>query len=257
MGRSIPGYDAHRAWENVSASFNELRGDFGPHVSYGPFAPAEDELALLGALDDLVVLDLGCGGGHNTVQFARHGAQVIALDFSARQIAAAQEAARSQGAQASFLLDRAETLSQVADASVDLVFSAGVLLYVEEIEACLASCRRVLHKSGRLVFSVDHPFRGCFYDSETQELAGYPERSYYESRPRAWRFAGNHVLMRTFDRPLSMWADLLTEAGFRMQRLVEPPTPQDLLDELFPADSALAGLRNIPHTLIIVAGSKE
>jgi len=257
MRRSSSRYDSHTAWEDASAAFNELRGDLGPHVSYGPFAPAEDELALLGPLSDLAVLDLGCGGGYNTVQFARRGAQVIALDFSARQIAAAQNAARAHGVQASFVLDRAETLSHILDASVDLVFSAGVLPYVAEIEACLAACQRVLRGPGRLVFSIDHPVRSCFYDCETQELTGYPERSYYESRPRSWLFANTHVLMRTFDRPLSLWVDLLIGAGFHVRRLVEPPVPPHWLDELFPADSALAALRNIPHTLIIVADASD
>jgi len=191
------------------------------------------------------------------VQLARRGAHVLALDFSARQIAAARETVRSHGVHASFLLDHAETLSQVVDASVDLVFSAGVLPYVDDIEACLASCRRVVRTSGRLVFSIDHPFRNCFFDSETQELIGYPDRSYFESRPRAWNFANTHVLMHTFDRPVSRWIDLLVDAGFYVQRVVEPPVPRDVLNELFPADSALAGLRNIPHTLIVVAEARE
>ena len=248
--------DPQLAWDRAASAYNELRRDLGAHVSYGPFAPEEDELALLGPLAGRTVLDLGCGPGHNAVHFARRGASVIGLDFSPQQIAAARRTAQRHNIHATFLLDRAESLGQVADASIDLIFSAGVFAYIARIEQCLAQCRRVLRPQGSLVFSLDHPFRACFYDAETQELLGYPERSYFDAAPRAWPFANSGVRMVSYERPVSAWADLLHAAGFQVQRLLEPPAPLDLLDELFPADSALAGLRNIPHTLIVVAQAR-
>ncbi len=111
----------------------------------------------------------------------------------------------------------------------------------------------MLRPAGRLVISLDHPFRGCFYDAENQELTSYPAQSYFDAAPRPWPFADTGATMRTLERPVSAWVDLLHEAGFAVQRLLEPPAPPDLLDELFPVDGALAGLRNIPHTLILVA----
>ncbi len=63
--------DPQLAWDRAASAYNELRRDLGAHVSYGPFAPEEDELALLGPLTGRTVLDLGCGPGHNTVHFAR------------------------------------------------------------------------------------------------------------------------------------------------------------------------------------------
>lgn len=253
MGQPPTEYAANQAWEDASATFNELRGGPGAHISYGSFAPSEEDLRLLGPLEGLTVLDLGCGGGQDTVQFAQRGALVVAVDFSAQQLAVAQELARSCSVRAAFLLDRAETLNQVSSASVDLIFSAGVFQYVEEIRSCLAACRRVLRARGQLVFSVDHPFRGCFYDSETQELTSYPDRSYFDAGPRSWNFAETGAVMRTYERPVSIWIDLLHEAGFRIRRLLEPPAPPDLLEELFPHDGPLAALRNIPHTLIVSA----
>lgn len=245
--------DLQQAWDRASAAYLELRAEHGSHISYGPFAPGEDELALLGPLDGLSVLDLGCGGGQNAVRFAQHGAAVIGLDFSPRQIDIARETARRHGVDAAFVLDRAETLSQVADASVDLVFSAGVFPYITDIGACLSHCRRVLRPAGRLVFSLDHPVRGCFYDAETQELTGYPDRSYFDARPRTWTLADSGAIMRTVERSVSAWVDLLLDAGFQVRRLLEPQAPLELLDELFPSDGALAALRNIPHTIIVAA----
>jgi len=53
-------------------------------------------------------------------------------------------------------------------------------------------------------------------------------------------------------RPLSHWIDDLLQAGFRLEKLIEPPTPVAILDDLWPLDSPLAPIRNIPHTVILV-----
>ena len=55
-------------------------------VSYGPDCPTEAELRLLGRLDGQRVLELGCGGGPNSVAMAKQGAKVISVDSSAEQL---------------------------------------------------------------------------------------------------------------------------------------------------------------------------
>lgn len=242
-----------QAWNRVSAAYLS-DGPIEPHaISYGPLSPSDDELQLLENVRGHAVLDLGCGGGENTVRFAELGARVTALDFSQGQLDRAKRRARKLGAEIHFVLDNVETLSTIPDSSQDLVFCTHVFPYVEQIENALISCRRVLRPDGRIVMSMDHPFRTCFIDIDSSDLTNYPERSYFATKARTWPFAESGVMMKSFDRSIGEWIDLLSETGFRLVRLVEPRPPSQALDDFFPVDGPLAPLRNIPHTLILTA----
>lgn len=254
--------EAQQAWNQVSDAFLRDRSLSGS-IEYGPLCPLEDELRLIadvvGDLSGLAVLDAGCGGGENAVRFARMGADVTALDFSERQLARAREVASEAGVAIRFVLGDIESLAEVTPASQDLIFSANAFPYIEDIRRALASCGRVLKPGARLIASLDHPFRSCFYDTASDdaassELTNYAEQSYFDSSARLWRFDGTATTMRSYDRPVGHWIDMLRDAGLPLIRLLEPLVPPDILDVHFPIDGPLASLRNIPHTLILVAG---
>src|SRR5690349_12996080 len=65
-------------------------------VSYGPEMPGERELRLLGDVKGKRVLELGCGTGQAAIVLARKGAHAIAIDASARQLAAARRFAERE-----------------------------------------------------------------------------------------------------------------------------------------------------------------
>ena len=255
MIEPTPGRSAQQAWNEVSAEYNDGRQDVASSISYGPLCPSDHELQLLGDLTGLAVLDAGCGGGQNAIRFSLLGANVTALDFSQEQLAHARRTASAQDVKIKFLHTDVETLGGVPDDSVDLIFAANVLPYVERVDVAFASIRRALKPEGRFVVSLDHPLRTCFIDDESSGLTNYPERSYFSKEPRIWPFDGTGTVMRSFDRSTGEWVDRLRAAGIPLIRLLEPPVPQDVLDDLFPADGPLASLRNIPHTLILVAGA--
>jgi hypothetical protein len=104
-----------------------------------------------------------------------------------------------------------------------------------------------------LVVSVDHPMRNCFFDDEDEELTITPVRDYHPASIMRWTFPETETRLQTVHRPVSAWCDLMTAAGLRLCRLVEPPAPRDVLDATWPADGALAPLRHVPQVLIIVA----
>ncbi len=54
---------------------------------YGPLAPTEDRLQLLGDIDGLRVLEVGCGSGHSLLYLAQRGAaELWGLDLAPAQI---------------------------------------------------------------------------------------------------------------------------------------------------------------------------
>ena len=240
------------AWDRASATYLERRGDRVDAVAYGNLAPTDLELGLLGELRGLRVLDLGCGGGHNAVACALVGAQVVGVDLSKTQLLAAQALADEHDVVVAWHHAGGLSLEGLVGVPFDLVLAIQVLPYVEEPAALLHAIHALVRPGGRLVVSIDHPLRNCFFDAEMDEFTPYPARSYFDNDPIEWRFEPD-VPMVAHHQPLGQWVEWLLEAGWQLRRLIEAPAPQTVCDELWPEDSPLSPLRMIPHTAILVA----
>jgi arsenite methyltransferase len=102
------------------------------------------------------ILDLGCGGGIDTILAARRtgpSGRVIALDFLPEMLERTASAAQEAG------LENVETLEgeleaiPVSDASLDLIISNGVINLSPRKARVMAECARVLRSGGRLCVS--------------------------------------------------------------------------------------------------------
>lgn len=113
----------------------------GNHLAFADIEPGD------------TVLDLGCGGGIDTILAARRtgpGGRVIGLDFLPEQLERTARAAADAG------LENVETLEgeieaiPLADSSVDHVVSNGVINLSPRKSRVLAECARVLRPGGKL-----------------------------------------------------------------------------------------------------------
>ena len=252
----MPPADLRAAWNRLSAPYQQRHQIPTHSAHYGPWAPLEDDLRLLGDVRGQRILELGCGGGQCAVAFARQGAQVAAIDLSDAQLAFARALAAQEQVAVAFVQGTVEDLSAFASESQDILFSAYAFQYVADMPRCLAECARVLRPGGRLVFSLDHPFRDCFFDAEDDEMAVFPVRSYFDGAAMHWRWDGDaNLAMTSHHHTIAQWVEMLTTAGFRLLRLLEPAPPEEMLDEIWPSDDALSALRLIPQTIIFVAES--
>ncbi len=245
--------DQRMAWNAVSGAYQKLHEHSTLRVSYSAWAPPESDLQLLGNVAGRHILDLGCGGGQNSIALARQGALVTGVDLSEMQIVHARQLAVANAVGVEFMLGNGEELDAFAGGAWDVVFSSNTFPYIADMSRCLAGCAHVLRHGGQLVFSLDHPARACFFDEETGELLPYPGRSYFDESPLHWRFDGTPIRMESYPRTLATWVTLLVNAGFRLARLVEPLPPTDLLDDFWPEDDPRSPLRNLPHCAIFVA----
>ena len=241
-----------QAWDRASKLYLERRGREVRSVQYGNLAPDDDALGLLGELRGAKVLDFGCGGGQNSVACALAGADVVGVDISVAQLSAAADLAIQHGVNIKWRHGNGEKLAQLPGIPFDLVLAIQVLPYVENTAVLLRNLRGVVAAGGRLIMSVDHPLRNCFYDAEMEELSAYPLRDYFDCALLRWRFAED-VPMEAQHRPLGEWIALVVAAGFVLEQVIEAAAPGEICDELWPEDSPLAPLRNIPHTVIVVA----
>ncbi|MFX1286438.1 MAG: class I SAM-dependent methyltransferase [Promethearchaeota archaeon] len=69
-------------------------------------APGEKELGLLGNVKGKRILELGCGGGQNSIVLAKWGAKVIGLDISEIQLECANILAKKEGVRVDWLPNR-------------------------------------------------------------------------------------------------------------------------------------------------------
>ena len=123
-------------------------------------APAEASAAwrLLGLKKDARVLDLACGTGRHSVQFARRGATVLGVDKTREYLVQARRAARGMKNCAFVEGDmRRLPFSEEFDAAVNLWTSFGYFSKPSEDLAVLKGVARALKPGGRfLIELVDH-----------------------------------------------------------------------------------------------------
>ncbi len=245
--------DLRSAWNAISAWYQARHDIPTASAHYGPWAPDENHLRLLGDVRGLRILEVGCGGGQCSIAFARQGAISAGVDLSDAQLDFARKLALDHGVEVHFQQGSAEDLSAYASNAWDVVFSAYAFQYVEQIEKALHECARVLAPGGRLVISLDHPFRDCFFDEADDDMTIYTSRSYFDAAPMHWTFGTTGVPMVSYHRTIAQWVAALTHAGLELQTLLEPAPPEEMLDEIWPSDDAFSTMRHVPVTIIFVA----
>lgn len=194
------------------------------HIHYGPGYPEDERLDPLPAVEGADVVELGCGGGQASVGFARRGAgSVVGIDLSTEQLRHAKRLRDVYGVEARFLAGDVTNLP-LADDAFDVAFSSWVFQMVEDLTACFAEAERVLRTGGVLVFAVPHPFYELF-GPETHEM----ERSYFDGELERESIGDIEVSLTVFHRTVEEIHGALVEAGFVVERLLEPGTdePED------------------------------
>jgi len=196
--------------------YDSFADEFLEHARNGLYNALFDRPACLELLGDLAgkrVLDAGCGPGLYAKEMTERGALVTGFDQSPRMV----ELSRQLVPQGDFRVhDMGEPLDWITDAKFDLALCALTLHYVDDRVAALRELRRVLHPKGALVISEQHP------TSDWLRLGGsyFDTRVIEETWSRGWR-------VRYWVAPLEKKCAEFTEAGFLIERIVEPrPLPQ-------------------------------
>ncbi|MEY4728932.1 MAG: 3-demethylubiquinone-9 3-O-methyltransferase [Pseudomonadota bacterium] len=102
---------------------------------------------------NLVVLDVGCGGGLLSEQFAAIGCKVTGIDRSAPTLNAAKAHAEKTGLNIRYLEADGETLPFAAQ-HFDIVCCCDVLEHVDELDVVMAEISRVLKPGGIFFFDT-------------------------------------------------------------------------------------------------------
>ncbi|MFZ5967075.1 MAG: class I SAM-dependent methyltransferase [Bacillota bacterium] len=207
-------------------SYEEMAEYYFEYVDTKPFNAYYERPATISLLSDVKgksVLDAGCAAGWYTKWLLEKGANVIAVDFSPNMI---EMTKKRVGNKAKVLwADLNEPLNFIEDKSLDIVLSSLTLHYIKNWEPVMCEFRRVLKKEGILVFSVHHPF---------MDFTAFKKENYFLSEllNDEWETSNGKVKVQFYRRPLNKIITSVIDAGFMIEKLLEPmPTEQFKIEQ--------------------------
>jgi SAM-dependent methyltransferase len=190
--------------------------DTKPHNAY------YERPATLSLLPDVVgkrVLDAACGPGVYSEWLIARGAEVVGIDASPKMI----ELARQRLGETADIrhANLGKPLSFLESESFDIVLSPLTMEYVKDWHSTFREFHRVLKPGGYFVLSVTHPF----FDYSYFNSSNYFETDLVRS---VWRgFETVKVNMPSYRRSLEATFNPLMDAGFRLEKILEPrPTEE-------------------------------
>jgi ubiquinone/menaquinone biosynthesis C-methylase UbiE len=238
-----------QAWDQVAPQF--YGGTALP--GYGPLAPTEETLGLLGNVQGLRVLEICCGSGHSLCYLAEHGAAALwGIDLSPTQLSFASALLQEKGITAHLFQSPMEQNPGIPEQYFDLVLSIYGLGWTTDLPGTLALIARYLKPGGVLVFSWEHPVYSCLSHQDGHYLL---RRSYHQEGFRqhaGWRGA-EAVVIPT--RKISTFLNALADTGFSIERLVEEIDSTEATDEQHNPEAwySVPRAQMMPTTFIIKA----
>lgn len=128
----------------IGLEYRYLSGAFASRV--------ENILKILGDIKGKKILDIGCGGGYLSNEFCKRGAkEVVGMDYAAFGIHFAKE----RYPEIDFRIGSVEDLSSFEDSSFDVVTFIDTIEHVSRQDEAIASIKRVLKRSGKLLVATD------------------------------------------------------------------------------------------------------
>lgn len=248
------------AWDSYAETFQAAVTASSDVATYGPDIPDEGQLRLLGDLKGKRVLDLGCGGGHCAVAFAKAGAGVIGLDHSKVQLSYARRLAEAAEVRIELREADVADLAWLRPDSIDVVFSSYTLSYVNDLARVFRQVHRVLKVGAPLVFSLVHPVWSTIDDTPGPPEGGWEgvadgtggaepkvRRSYFDRVPIGYE--RNGVEFTEYHHTFGELYMALSRNSYKVDTVLEPePVPGTHRSSLWrPAQAVL------PRTLIIRA----
>jgi SAM-dependent methyltransferase len=226
--------DARRAW---------AAEDF----TWGVFGVPEAELDVLGDVEGLDVVELGCGTAYVSARLARLGARPVGVDPTPAQLETARRCMAETGLEFPLVEAYAESVP-LPDASFDLAISEHGASNWADPYRWIPEAARLLRPGGRLVFIHGTPLSFlCYPDvgDATKEL----QRPYFGMHRFEWTPETGVEFQLTYGG----WIDVMRDAGFEIERLVELQAPADAARHEYYSDHDPEWARSWPMEEIWVA----
>lgn len=138
------------SWGNVANWYNDLIGK--DQDSYQKKLILPNLIRLVEAKKEEVIVDLACGQGYFSQEFAKLGARVIGVDISPELINIAR-----QDKSVEYRVASADKLDFLQNSSVDKTVIILSLQNIENVSDVIREVSRVLKPKGKLYLVLNHP----------------------------------------------------------------------------------------------------
>lgn len=209
------------------ARYDEFAEWYLPWIGESPGLVCDSEPAMLAMdLSGQRWLDVACGAGRTSRELARRGATVIGVDVSDALISRAQddEAATPLGIR--YIAARVTEPAAWWDGEP---FNGAVcemaVMDIDDLDGTLQAVAQVLRREGAFFLSLVNP---CFPGNDQGLSSWPPDRGY--AAEGFWTSPhhnpdGVRIRVGSNHRMLSTYLNALLDAGLRLERAFEPPTP--------------------------------
>jgi ubiquinone/menaquinone biosynthesis C-methylase UbiE len=184
-------------------------------------------LSLLGDLRGKSLIDIGCGPGVYSMEFARRGADVLAVDISREMLRKARNNATVANKTLTLQKADAHLLPYKAD-SFDIAVSILTILNSKIVK----ETARVVRPGGLFLFSDTHPIvesRGRWEDDNPG--AARIVEDYFLQDKKEWRIEprpGQSITLKYYSRTVEQCVNMIVNGGFRILRIAEPKPGRDV-----------------------------
>jgi ubiquinone/menaquinone biosynthesis C-methylase UbiE len=184
-------------------------------------------LNLLGSLRGKSLIDIGCGPGTYSVEFAKRGANVLGIDLSQKMLDKARNNAK--------IADVKLTLQKV-DARLipclDNSFDIAVIILTILNDKIIEEAARVLKLGGLLLISDTHPILEARGGWESNKI-GAPRviEDYFSRDKKRWQIKygpEQTITLKYYTQTIEQGVNMIADAGFKILRIVEPKPRKDL-----------------------------
>ena len=212
-----------RLWTESNREYTDAQADRvwrAEEITWGMFGVHESDVDVLGDVDGLDVVDLGCGTGYLSAWLARRGARPVGVDVTPAQLETARRLQAETGIEFPLIEASAEDVP-LPDAAFDLALSEyGASIWCDP-HKWLPEAHRLLRPGGRLIFLASSPLvMLCALDEEeaTSETLQRQQRGMHTF---AWSSGGVEFHLGHGDMFRA-----LGDAGFVVENLIELFAPE-------------------------------
>jgi SAM-dependent methyltransferase len=239
------------AWTKNNAAYTDgsaARSWAKEEITWGMFGGSEAELNILGDVQGLDIVELGCGTAYFSAWLAKRGARVVGVDPTPAQLETARRMMRETGIEFELVEAPGESVP-LPDATFDVAHSEhGAAIWADPY-VWIPEAARLLRPGGRLVFLHPTPLAHlCFPD--VGEITMELQRPYFGLGRVEWPGENEGV---EYQLTHGDWIALLRDSGFEVERLVELQAPPEATTHPFYSDIPADWARKWPSEEIWVA----
>jgi SAM-dependent methyltransferase len=225
MSSSEPDYVRQNVanWTRANAAYTDASAERAwaqEEITWGVFSVPESEVGVIGDVDGLDIVELGCGTAYFSAWFVRRGARAVGVDPTPAQLDTARRLQQKTGIEFELIEAIGEDVP-LPDASFDLVFSEyGASIWADPYR-WIPEAARLVRPGGRLVFLCNSVLSTlCMKLDGVGDGLVRPQRGLHKLE-----WPDTHEV--EFHLGHGEWIEVLATNGFAVERLIELFAPQD------------------------------